>query len=209
MKKENIDGSVFLYDPTNDKDIERLIESHPDFQADLGDLKSYKKRLLKFIILQYDMNTPLRLEYKNYFKRKGNAALLAGFKRNKSTGKFNENVVNALLGKNDVFNSMIVRYVMQFYNEDYLNLIIYYELLGKIGREGLGDVKLSNTNIQAINNIKDTISELTKELFGGDETRELKGELYKALEMEKESLHPDFIAMELHEGKKPFLDDGK
>jgi hypothetical protein len=198
----DIDGSVFLYDPTKDTEIEKLKNSHIDFQEDLEGLNNYRKKLLRFIILQYDMKSPLRIEYKDYFKRKANAAMMAGFKRNAKTGKFKEEVANAMIGNNEVVNSMIVRYVMNFYNEDYLQLIIYWEMFGRFGREQF--TNFNAQSIKALNNVKETISQLTEKIFGGKETMELKKQLYRALDMEKENLHPDNIAKELSQNPDLF-----
>jgi hypothetical protein len=204
MKKiGDIDGSVFLYDPTKDTEIEKLKNSHSDFQEDLEKLNNYRKKLLKFIVLQYDIQSPLRIEYSDYFKRKANAAMMAGFKRNAKTGKFKEEIADAMIGNNDVVNKMIVRYVMNFYNEDYLQLIIYWEMFGRFGREQF--IKgISPQSVNALNNIKETISQLTEKIFGGRETMELKKQLYRALDMEKENLHPDNIAKELSQNPDLF-----
>ena len=206
MDISEIDGSVFLYNPRKDNDLKKLQNSHEDFQADLDDLESSRKTLLRFIILMWDINTPLRLTYKDYFKRKANAALMAGFKRNAKSKKFKEPVVNAMLGKSDAVNGMIVRYLMYFYNEDYLQHIIYWELLGQFGRSRLSQ-SIDKSKIEAFENIKKTITDLSKKIFGGDESRELKKELYRALEMEKESLHPDNVAFELQNNPEIFKEE--
>jgi len=202
MEWKDINGDAFLYDPTKDVSLEKLKSNHVDFQADLGDLNKQRKKLIRFIILQYDLNTPLRLEYNDYFKRKANAALLAGFKRNKQSGKFKESVADAMVGKNDAVNGMIIRYLMNFYNEDYLQLILYWEYLGQLGRNMLND--LSPQKINVIDNMRKAISSLTEKIFGGDESVELKQSLYRALDMEKNNLHPDNIARDLKDNSDLF-----
>ncbi len=197
MDWKTLESSVFYTDPKKDHEIDLLMKTHEDFQEDLGDLEKDRKKLLRFIILMYDMNTPLRNAYRNYFTRKGQAALMAGFKRDKQTGKFKEAVKDAMLGKNDIVNGMIVRYVMNFYNEDYLNLILYWELFGKFGREQMTKSSISPQQVNAMDSMKKTINDLTQKIFGGDESRELTKELYRALEMESESLNPDNVAWEL------------
>lgn len=206
MNVKDLDGSLFLYDPTKDTHIEKLKNSHEDFQLDLGSLNNYRKKLLKFIILQYDLNTPLRIEYKDYFRRKANAALLAGFKRNKQSGKFKEDIANAMIGKNDEVNRMIVRYVMYFYNEDYLQLILYWEYLGTFGRGQLNG-NINSQTIRALDNIRETISKLTQRIFGGDESVDLKQKLYKALDSEKNNLHPDNVTKDLKENPDMFAEE--
>lgn len=202
MEWKDINGDVFLYDVTKNTELEKLKNSHVDFQADLGDLNKQRKQFLRFIILQYDLNTPLRLEYNDYFKRKANAALLAGFKRNKQSGKFKESVADAMVGKNDAINGMIIRYLMNFYNEDYLQLILYWEYLGQLGRNMLSD--LSPQKINVIDNMRKAIGSLTEKIFGGNESVELKQSLYRALDMEKNNLHPDNVTKDLQENSNLF-----
>jgi hypothetical protein len=207
MNKEDIDGNVFLFNPLKDYELKKLENSHEDFQAEFGDLDKHKKKIFRFIILNYDINTPLRVQYKDYFKRKGKAAIMAGFKVREDTGKFDDEVTHAMLGLNDVVNGMIVRYLMNFYNEDYLQLITFWEFFGQFARGQFTEQK-TKQNIQAIENIKKSITELTEKVFGGNESRELKKELYRALEMEKASMHPDYVAMELKEKKDMFKHEG-
>jgi hypothetical protein len=213
-KLENINLSAFKYNPADNKDLKRLEENHEEFygvNAKSG-LKVLKKEILRYIILMYDKNTPLRIMYTGFNKRKGYAAIMAGFKRDPRTGKFNNAVKDVILGKNDDVNKAIVRYLMFFYDADYLQLIIYYELLGKQYRTAMedGQKALSNTNVQAIEKIREEINRLTEKIFGNEdgseESKDLEIELYRALEIEKETLHPDFVARQWTDGEEPFKD---
>ena len=205
-----LDGSVFEYNPKDNKDLKKLEESHPDFHgvnAKSG-LKTLKKEILRYIILMYDKNTPLRTSYNAYHKRKGYAAIMAGFQRDPRTKKFNNAVKDVILGQNDDVNKGIVRYVMQFFDADYLQLILYNELMGKQFRSSMQDNQkaLSSTHINAIQDIREEINRLTEKVFGGKESKELEKELYRALEIEKETLHPDFVAKAYSDGIEPFKD---
>ena len=160
-------------------------------------LKTHKKQILRYIILQYDKNTPLRYYYPNYYKRKMNAAVMAGFPRNAKTGRFSESVKDILIGNNDGVNRAIVRYVMQFFDNDYLMLVLWNEILGSRAADLMktkNDKNLSQTHIKAIKDIRTEIDTLTQKVFGGKENKNLEEELYKALEVEKDALHPDWVA---------------
>lgn len=205
---DSIDGTVFLYNPKKHQDLRKLEESHQDFygvNAKSG-LKTLKKEILRYIILMYDKNTPLRTLYSNYNKRKGYAAIMAGFQRDPRTNKFNNAPKDVLLGNNDDTNKAIVRYIMFFFDADYLQLILYNELLGKQFRASMKEEQkaLTGANINAIQNIREEINRLTEKVFGGKETKELEAELYRALEIEKETLHPDWVAKRITDGDEPF-----
>jgi len=204
MDIKDLDTSVFLYDPSKDHDLKKLQSSHEDFQAELDGLNKDRKKILRFIILVFDKQTPLRLEFKDFFSRKGEAALMAGFKRTGKNKRFREDVEDAILGKNDKVNGMIVRYLMYFYDEDYMQLALYYQLFGIFGKEKMSEANISPQQINALNSIHKTIKELTQKLFGGDESRELKAELYRSLSSETWNLHPDRVAEKLSEGEDLF-----
>jgi len=204
-----LDGSVFEYNPKDNKELKRLEESHPDFHSvnAKSGLKTLKKEILRYIILMYDKNTPLRTMYNGHYKRKGYAAIMAGFQRDPRTNKFNNAVKDVILGQNDDVNRAIVRYVMQFFDADYLQLILYNELMGKQFRSSMdGEKALTSTQVNAIQDIRKEIDRLTEKVFGGNESRELEQELYRALEIEKETLHPDFVAKAYDDGIEPFKD---
>lgn len=207
---DDIDCSVFEYNPNSHKDLRALEDSHSDFysvNAKSG-IKTLKKEILRYIILMYDKNTPLRVMYSGFYKRKGYAAIMAGFQRDPRTGRFNNAVKDIVLGKNDDVNKGIVRYIMKFADADYLQLIIYNELLGQQFRTAMSDGQkaLTSTNVKAIQEIREEISGLTEKVFGGNESRELEVELYRALEIEKETLHPDFVSRQVSDKEEPFKD---
>lgn len=211
--KADIDTEAFYYDPSTDYALNKLINSHPDFQQNLGyELEKRKKKILRYIILNYDMNTPLRRKHSNYFKRKVEAAKIAGFKYNKKEKRFANCVENILISKDDVVNAMIVRYVMYFHNQDYLRLVIFNEWLGNIARKEMSKGDIEKKNIDALNEISKGIEELTNKIFGtseiDEESKELKQQLYKAMEEEKESLHPDEVAEQLQNDPNLFQESG-
>jgi hypothetical protein len=123
------------------------------------------------------------------------AALLAGFQRNAKTGRFANAVKEVLTGENEDVNKAIVRYVMQFFDNDFLMLSVWTEFLGKKSAELMeGGDKFNKSNFDAIQGIRKEIDKLTEKVFGGRESTMIEQELYKAIDVEKEALHPDYVA---------------
>lgn len=208
LRLEDLDGSVFMYNPKKDSELKRLLDVHSDFNFPLySGIKTLRYQILRYIVLQYDKNTPLRHHFPNYYKRKMQAAIMAGFQRNSKTGRFSESVKDILIGENEDINKAIIRYVMMFYDDDYLMLIIYRELLGGQSADMMkmkNSKPLSNSNIQAIREMNQEIKQLAEKIFGGKENRKLEEELYRSLEYEIEALRPDYVAKQLSKGEKLF-----
>jgi len=204
---------VFYFNPVKNYELEKLENSHPDFQQDLGgDLQKRKKTVLRYIVLNYDMNTPLRRKFPDYFYRKKEALRIAGFKIDPKTKRFSRSVENMMISKDSVVNAMIARYVMYFYNQDYIRLVTFYEWLGHLSGKKMDKNDVNNTDIKAMNDLSDSVEQLTNKIFGtagvDEESKELKQRLYKAMEEKKRSLRPDDVVKQLQDDKNMFNDMG-
>ena len=139
-------------------------------------------------------------------------SLVAGFKLDKS-GRFNKDVEGMLVGLDGGVNSMITRYLRMFDDPDYMTLVSYLEMFNAEVRSGISameskDIKVAKDNIRFF---KEEIKILTRELFGGDDTRELTRELYKNASDDMLKLRPELISKELvqkqFKPKSPYVDD--
>ena len=211
MKLEDLqDYSVFLYDPSRYYTLDRLKDSHTDFKAGLPDeLEKDRKKVLRYIILAYDINTPLRRMFPVYLTMKKEAAVMAGFKIDKKMKKFDDAVEDMIVGQDAGVNKMIVRYVMYFYNHKYLQLVVFNEVMGQLALQKMGTASFNTSEIKGFNEIGESIEKLTNEIFGGNESRELKKELHKLLEGEIEDLRPDIMAREVNKNPDLFKDMDK
>lgn len=205
MQLSDFDLTQFQFDPSKDYELNKLIKSHQDFQQKLGaDLEKQRKTILRYIILMYDIHSPLRIMFSEDFKRKREAAVLAGFKMKQKNRKLTPSLEDILIGKNPVVNEMIIRYVLGFYNPDYLRLVVFKEMLGQMARNSINGQNVTPQNIKAFNELSQSIEQLQDKIFGSRESKELKEELYKTLEEEYFNLHPDMVAKEMAENEKLF-----
>lgn len=100
-----------------------------------------------------------------------------------------------------------------FDDPDYMTLVSYLEMFNAEVRSGISameskDIKVAKDNIRFF---KEEIKILTRELFGGDDTRELTRELYKNASDDMLKLRPELISKELvqkqFKPKSPYVDD--
>ncbi|MFW5944761.1 MAG: hypothetical protein ACOCTU_05820 [Bacteroidota bacterium] len=208
--KDLEDFSPFLYDPSRQYTLEQLKKSHMDFQASLPEgperLPNNRAKVLRYIILVYDMNSPLRRMFPSFLNRKKEAAIMAGFKLDKKTRRFNQEVEDIISGYDKGVNKMIVRYVMYFYNHKYLQLVVFNEVMGQLALQKMGTTKITGTDMKAFTDMGKSIESLNQEIFGGDETQNVKKELHRLLEEEVEDLRPDIMAQEIHNNPELFKD---
>jgi len=194
MERGDLDLTRFLYDPFDPDTIKKLVVKYDEFGFKFINFEN-KKRIVSYIILIFDLNTPLREDILDEHERKRTAALLAGFKVNDG-GCFKKEVEDALIGENKDINKAIIRYAMCFSNPDFTMLISFLDMYYKENIDAIG----TGATAAKIKNIKDlniTIKKLTKEIFGGEESINLRKALYGSADEMRIALKPEDIATRL------------
>lgn len=203
----NFDG--YLFDPTiSDKNLEKAFSKYEEFQEEIPKSVALGK-LIRYIILLYDLSTEMNDVFKDVTTRKRECAILAGFEI-LDTYRFDSDVEDFIIGRTEVINNMIIKYVRLFNDPDYIILVSYWNmLLHEIGtsmnlNKSDGDIKESKDlkdtriNIDALNK---HISELSKNIFRDDDNRNLRKALYKTMEKERLILRPEDIASQITKSK--------
>lgn len=190
-----------LFDP-NDESIVSKLSVYGEFAKEEEDYGVPKLHLFRYIVVMYDMQSPMRLEYPDFWERKKVSALKAGFKVNRK-GYFNEDVEKILLGENDNVNQAITKYVMLHGVPEYSALVayqagLYFETL-KVQRGTISTNITKNIELLRVN-----IRMLTDLIYGGSETINAKRALYSGIEKDRFPL-PDDVVKRLKEGDN--LDD--
>ena len=203
MKITDIDLSSLRYDPSKPKQLQKLRDDYPgDFDGNYENLKlkQYDDEILRYIILVYDMRSPLWQSIKTHNERKVKSMLMSGFEAN-SHGRFDHEVESALLyGKDKGIARMFVKYVYLFNSVDYSELVGNIELNSKI----LVDIHNNKVTKDSMKNLRETsarIKELTSSLFGGKETKEIEEQLYEQLAMSRISFRPESVVRQVSSGK--------
>jgi len=196
MLLSDLDTSGYLYNPLDSKDIRYLISTHQEFQKEI---KINLSKVVVYIILMYDLNTELRRVYADYFTRKRQAAIMAGFNINKN-GRFVKAIEDMLIGNDQVVNNMVVRYAMLFNNPDYLSLVAYTEMLVREAEASLSE-KYDGNTINNIIKLNKEIKILMTNIFGGDPSKNLIKALYRTMEREKLRYRPEAVAEDIKDEK--------
>lgn len=104
---DHINTSKFLFDLKSVEFIRKTYD-YPEF--DLKSFKTLREQLLVYMVLFYDMNSPIRNDRELHFlDKKKEAAKCAGLLDSK--GKMDEEVMSLIIGDNEEFNAAIAKYV--------------------------------------------------------------------------------------------------
>jgi len=209
MKKSKIhdyDYENHLVDPTlPDEELIEKMEKFPEFKRPL-DAPLDKAKVIRYIILFYDMAEELSQSHPDLMARKLYAADVAGFER--VDRKFSDEVAEMLIGGNANVNRMIVRYVQLFPEPEYPSYIAYQSMLMQQMAAAMGssDPKIIKEIRQNITDLNKQISALAEKIFRGETTASLIKALYSSMQETKLGVRPEDIARAIKDGT---LDIGK
>jgi uncharacterized protein YpmS len=197
LKLSDIDTSRCLFDPKQ-SDLLTITKDIEPLNKELS-YRVSRKAILTYIILLYDQNSTLRKEVRNFAARKGIAIQMSGIKMDKN-GRFERPIELILEGKNELVNSMIVKYISLQNNPRWGQLIAYETLyhleLAKIQNGAYG--KASEV-IKSIDMLAESIDRLTEEIVGGkNEVESVLSGIYKEV-TKNISITPEAIASYLEE----------
>ena len=200
---KNLDTHKLLYDPQKPKELDRLREDVPEFDAEIS---LGKNKVATYVVLLYDISSPLRVEYPKMLERKAIAAQYAGFTLDKHRNKFQAPVEKMITGQIPEINVMAIKYLRLFNDPHLIALESYVNMLAIISAQTLGmkedaDPRDATTRYALIDKLSTSIKELTNEVFKGREVDEIIRELYGSIESVKEMLMPEHIAQKLAAGE--------
>jgi len=179
-----------------------------DMSAKLPMIKEYKggkgkipiNDILRYLILMYDVQSPMHKECKEYYQRKRECAKVANFPTDKD-GKWREDVVDILIGTNEWFNTLAVKYLALLALPEYTQLVVYLELLARRNKKIFDGEDDDKTHI-VINSLTEKIKELTNKIFGSgvdDEIQQARRALYEQAEDERVRMRPEDIISLMNE----------
>jgi hypothetical protein len=194
MNRNDIDVKLFRYNPFDLKTVQLLTEEYPEFRVSFGEANT-KQRFICYLILLYDLNTPLRIRYPDYILRKIECAKLAEFKKG-SNGNFLPEFLEVMEGSNEKFNNAVVAYIKSFGSPDYMALTMYLNIFASEYNNSLkvSDSKILKDTVANIRTLQAQIAELTAIIFGGKEVFDLRTAIYKRIERDRPRVRPEDIA---------------
>jgi hypothetical protein len=203
LKLTEVDGSKLLYDIHSKTFVDDIKKGIPEFDAYTGEME---KKVFQYVVMMYDVKTPMRVECPDYFQRKYMTASMVGLPKNKQG--FTEASENILIGRDKEVNALVVAYVFQFAMPEFSALVAYEAILAS---EMQKVMKGSNTKDsgKVVDDATKKIQELTRSVFRSgdyDENTELRNALYARIEKEKTRLRPEQVIRDM-ENNGGILDD--
>ena len=186
--------SKCLYNPLSDTLKEDMSGKLPMIREYKGKGKIPINSLLKYVILMYDVQSPMHKESKEYYQRKRECAKTSEFPVGKD-GKWREDAQSILIGEDEWFNSLVVKYLALLALPEYTQLIVYLELLARRTKKIFDGEDDDKTHI-IISALTDKIKTLTNLIFGSGETDEIqqaRRALYEQAEDERVRMRPEDI----------------
>jgi hypothetical protein len=195
----DLDTSLLRFDPNSPKFLKKLYKEIPafaEYESENVQADATKHRLFAWIVILYDMNSPLRREVKDMYGRKVRAAELCGITPNALSGKYRDYVEKMMLGQDPDINELVVKFIASFSSPEYTQLMahvsIQHNMLKKIvsGKE--------DRNVQQLfDNATDKVKELTNLLYGSglrDEVYEARRALYKQVAYDLSDMRAESVA---------------
>jgi len=177
MELKDIHTERFIFNPKSPDFEDKLVSVNPIFN-----LSRNRKKWLTYLAICYDVNSEIRRNHPEYMQRKFLSAQIAGFKLDEQSGKFTKYVEARLLKQDEEFNKVVSEFCRKVINKDYE---LYELLIDKFNlelekRNASGDT-LDETGRKNLQAMKKDIEDLEKIIFGGEESVELKNQLYNNL----------------------------
>jgi hypothetical protein len=193
----DIDATYLRFNPDAQHFYRDLCEDIPAFKEyDEGHTIQIKTRIFAWIVCMYDLNTPLRREIKDLYKRKVYAGTLTGLTPHKVTGKYMEFVEKIFTGVDKNVNDLIVKYIASFSSPEYKQLVGHLRIqdlvLGKIIS---GTVKKDDQVMFDLATEK--VKSLTSLLYGSGEREEVyeaRRALYKQVSYDLSDMRPENVS---------------
>jgi len=195
----DIDATYLRFNPSKSKFYDNICADIPAF-AEYDESSKHgqptKLRVFAWIVCMYDLNTPLRREIKDMYKRKVYAATLTGLTPHKVSGKYREEIEAMLTGQDPKVNHLIVQYIASFSSPEYMQLMGQVSLQHNV----LNDIihgKATKDNQIILDNATDKIKELTNMVYGAgerDEVYEARRALYQQVAADLSDMRAENVA---------------
>jgi len=186
MRKKNRTRAVLSHFPQ--------LAEHKEFNAELSlELRKHRTKIIRFVILAYDKNSPLR-KIEDLIERNIMAGLLAGFTIEKKTNHkhFNKEIDLVLKGFNETVNRMIVRYCRMQGSTRFAMIMsardTFYDLVHRVLKksddDGSSEAREKFKLLSAMEDSLKNIDDMSRNFFQSNDNEQLVEDLYVIIEEE-------------------------
>jgi len=169
MNLSEITTDKTRYDVHSRDLISEFTEGVPSFAEYPGNLS--RKKIIQYIILMFDPESPMRREIGHYMQRKSACARAVGLAG--QSEKFSEEVEAVLIGKDPEVNKVVAAYLSHLAMPEYTELTVLLEIQRIKALEAFSGEVSDNTH-KTMAAVTESISRITKQLFGSGEFDEIK-----------------------------------
>jgi len=180
------DKTMFdVHSPSLVEEMTRIIPEIADFDSPIS-----KIDICRYIVLMYDVNSPMLREVRMFYERKARCAEMLSFPSKK--GEWDKDTEDIIMGLNPEFNFIVAAYIANLGLPQYTQLIAYLEIQ-KIKTIEIISGKISDRSDQILDRVTTIIGEITRKLFGSGETDEItiaRKALYQRAAIDKSKIIP-------------------
>jgi len=186
IKDITTDKTFFdVHSPTLVEDILAVI-------PEVGELSDNPEihKLCQYVILMYDINSPMLREVRLYYERKARCAEAVELPTEK--GRWTKDIEDILLGQNLEFNIFVASYISNLGLPHYMQLVAYQEIQ-RIKTIEVFSGKITDRSDQIIERVTNMILEITRKLFVSgdvDEVTTARKALYQKAQLDKSRIIP-------------------
>lgn len=173
----------------------KILERYPIFNAEIHK-NINRNKLIRYIVLAFDINSPIREAYNDFHQQRVKAAIIAGFKLNKDD-TFPEYIEEFLMSRNSTINFMVLQYISFHNNDEYTTWVTYREALNRQRQHlFIGDTESEKTKdiMQNIEFLQGKVTVLKERLMGTLQDERIDRSLYEFVESESLGISPEEIA---------------
>jgi hypothetical protein len=206
---EDVDTTYLRFDPNDPHFVKKMKEEIPafaEYSVEYIDTDSARRRVYAWIVLMYDVNSPLRREIKDMYKRKVYAANLCSIKPNPKSGKYRECYENIFTGQDKKANDLIVKFISSFASPEYKQLMAHAAIQDSMMEKIVAGKADKNTQLM-FDTSTEKVKELTNFIYGSgerDEVYEARRALYKQVAYDLSDMRPETVSRTVVEdGKLP------
>lgn len=197
MKIDGVDTRKLKYNPKAKNFVSKLREDIPEFAAYSGhkNKKPEREQLFTYIVILYDINSPMSYEVLDYYEKKSEVASMVEFPC-KEDGEWEEYVEDVILGKNREVNELVAAFIAQFGSPEYIQKIAYTEMLRRETFKALGQKTSTKDTFQNIDKLTDKLKEIDRVLYQSgktDELAEARNALYAKAVRDAVKIRPEDI----------------
>ena len=196
-----------LYDPSDRNLEEKMMKDMKEFAVDLTEDLRFRKPIFKYIIMMYDIESPLRKLHPNINHRRREAAFLAGFETNKRSNEFPEKVVRVLTGEDERVTPMIFAYIMRLGIPELVSMEASMAMYEKTSLKMISRTADKEDMEQHRKLLKD-IKTYEEEVFRGKEAIDIRRALYQGMESARKAPKPEDMAKRMRENPKDTYEEG-